>query len=370
MKILVAADSFKDALPAQAVCQALAAGIRRAKPQAQITCCPLADGGEGTLDVLSAHFGLQSIEINASDPLFQPIQSTYFISQDGQTAFIEMARTAGLQLVPAHKRSATATTTIGTGQQIADAKRRGAKKLILAIGGSATNDAGIGMATALGWQFLDKNGQQLQPTGGNLIKIEQIIPPVYPFEMDVEVICDVQNPLFGNTGAAHVFARQKGASDADIELLDAGLRQIIAQLEKQGIDYPSPFTAGSGAGGGMGFGTLFFLGATLRPGVDLLMDLINFEEKLSQATLLVSGEGKIDGQTTHGKLLQGLCRRAAKYEVPVVAFCGRLEASQDQIREIGLTNAVCINTDFSAPLAELLAATAVHLERAAFEFFV
>ncbi len=362
-KILIAADSFKDALDARPVCEALARGFRRADPLCETYCFPLADGGEGTYDVLAQHLGLEPVVVAACDPLQRPIKAVYGLSADGYTAFIEMAKTAGLQQLTEAERNALKTNTYGTGLQIADALRRGARRLVLAIGGSATNDAGIGMAAALGWQFLDARDQPLAPTGENLINIHRIVPPVTPLpDCSVEVICDVTNPLFGPTGAAHVYARQKGADDTAIEQLDAGLRHFAAVAD-QLTESEAP---GTGAAGGMGFGAQYFLQARLRPGIELVLDLTGFDAQLAWADQVVTGEGKIDGQTAHGKLIQGICRRAAAAGKPVIAFCGRLDAAEADIKALGLQAAYSINGPGPVrDLAAALKATAENLEQAA-----
>jgi len=365
MNVLIATDSFKDALPAIEVCRAIEAGIRSANPQANTRLCPLADGGEGTYEVLASALALQHIETTACDPLFRPITAAYGYGVDGKTAFIEMAKTAGLQLLLPEERNPLLTTSYGVGLHIADAIQRGAQHIVLAIGGSATNDAGIGMAAALGWQFLDKNGISLQPVGKSLGQIKSIVPPALRPNVSVEVICDVTNPLFGPTGAAHVYARQKGADDAVIGQLDEGL-QHFARLAEQ-ID---PNVPGAGAAGGMGFGAMYFLNASLRRGVDVILDLLDVSAKLNWADLVVTGEGKIDFQTAHGKLVQGLCRRAAQYDTPVIAFCGRLEATEKEILDIGLHAAYCINDPAEeTSLAEMLKNTGINLEKTARQVF-
>lgn len=358
MNILIATDSFKDALPAIEVCRAIEAGIRSANPEATIRLCPLADGGEGSYEVLAGALALQQVETSACDPLFRPITAAYGYGADGKTAFIEMAKTAGLQLLLPKERNPMLTSSFGVGRQIADAIQRGVQHIVLAIGGSATNDAGIGMAAALGWQFLDINGVALQPVGGSLGRIKTIVAPRYRPKVSVEVICDVTNPLFGPTGAAWVYARQKGGDDTVIRQLDEGL-QHFARLAGQ-ID---PLVPGAGAAGGMGFGAMYFLNAGLRRGVDVVLDMLDVAAKLNWADLVVTGEGKIDFQTAHGKLIQGLCRRAAQYDTPVIAFCGRLEATEKEIREIGLHAAYCINDPAEeTSLAEMLKNTGANLE--------
>ncbi len=370
MNVLIAADSFKDALPALEVCQAIGAGIRSVRPELKIRLCPLADGGEGTYAVLAKALGLQPVEVEALDPLFRPITATYGCSAGGETAFVEMAKTAGIQLLAPTERNPLFTTSFGTGLQIADAMRQGAKHLILAVGGSATNDAGIGMAAALGWKFLDKNGAVLSPTGGNLIHISAIVPPSDGIlRVNTEIICDVTNPLFGPTGAACVYARQKGADDAIIAQLDSGLQHFAQIAAKSGFT-ADPEYPGAGAAGGMGFGAKCFLQAELKRGIELVLNLLDFEKHLSWADIIVTGEGKIDSQTAQGKLVQGLCQRAMKQDKPVIAFCGRLEANVAEIREIGLKAAYSINDPAEqTSLAVMLKNTGTNLERVARQVF-
>jgi glycerate 2-kinase len=365
MNVLIAADSFKDALSAEDVCFALARGIGQAWPSAQLHCFPLADGGEGTFEVLSAHLQLQKITVSTCDPLQRPLEAPYGLSAHGKTAFIEMAMTAGLPLLRPEERNPLETTTFGMGLQIADALRHGAAHIILAIGGSATNDAGMGMAAALGWRFYDAQGPIDVPTGKDLGRIERIEPPAISLpSCTVEVICDVTNPLYGPFGAAFVYARQKGADDDAIEQLDKGLEHFASFFP-----HISPHTAGAGAGGGMGFAALAFLAARLRRGIDLVLDLTRFEEALVNTDLVVTGEGKIDAQTAHGKLIHGICRRAALHTKPVVAFCGKLEATETEIRQIGLQQAWSINPPEMTDLQLMLQNTKNNLENTAKNMF-
>lgn len=361
--ILIAADSFKDALPAMQVCEAIERGILRVQPRAETRCLPLADGGEGTFEVLSQHLGLIPVETNACDALLRPIRAVYGLSADGHCAFIELAKTAGIQLLNQNERNPLNTSTFGVGLQLADALRRGAREIILAIGGSATNDAGMGMAAALGWQFSDENGALLPASGAALGRVRHALPPAQFPDVSLQVICDVTNPLYGPQGAARVYGPQKGADAASVEILDAGLRHFSAVVGPA----VSPETPGAGAAGGMGFGAMVFLNAQLRRGIDLVLDLSGFEEYLAQSDMIITGEGKLDGQTAAGKLIQGICRRAAGK--PVVAFCGKVDASTAALQAIGLQEAVCINPDTSLPLHEMLAATAQNLEAAAAAYF-
>lgn len=367
MKILIAADSFKDALPARQVCHALMLGVKAAIPDAEIRCCPLADGGEGTLEVLTDTLKLRNIRASVYDPLLRLKEAKFGYSNKKKTALIEMAQTAGLQLLLPEERNPLLTSTFGMGLQIIDAVNMGAREIILAIGGSATNDAGAGMAAVLGWQFLDKNNENILPCGEALGRINRIIPPVNPVAANFTVICDVKNPLLGPNGATHVYGRQKGADNQMITQLEAGM-QHFAALVKTVVPGADPDFPGAGAAGGLGFGAMTFLNAQLRSGIDLVLDLSGFEKHLEWADLLITGEGKIDGQTSHGKLIQGLCQRAAGFEVPVIAFCGKLEADEKTIAEIGLKAAYSINEP-GKTLPEMLTGTAENLEKTARQIF-
>lgn len=367
MNILIATDSFKDALPAKLACRALMKGIQAALPDAEIRCCPLADGGEGTLEVLSDALKLRNFRASVCDPLLRRKDAKFGYSNKKKIALIELAQTAGLQLLSPEERNPLLTSTYGVGLQIIDALYLGATEIILAIGGSATNDAGAGMASHLGWRFLDQNGISIIPTGEALSGIVRIIPPVNPATANFTVICDVKNPLLGPNGATHTYARQKGADDQMIAQLEAGMQHFTA-LVKTVVPDADPDFPGAGAAGGLGFGAMTFLNARLRSGIDVVLDLINFEAHLEWADLLITGEGKIDNQTGNGKLIQGLCQQAARYDVPVIAFCGALEADEKTIAEIGLKAAYSINEPGKS-LREMLAGTAENLEKTARRVF-
>jgi glycerate kinase len=364
MHVLIACDSFKDALDAENVCAAIARGLKAAHPGIETTEMPLSDGGEGVLDILRKALALRTVSCAATDPLGRPLTASYGLSEDGGTALVEMATASGLQMLTLEERDPLLTSTYGTGQLLADAKARGASTALLAIGGSATNDAGIGMAAALGWQFRDAQGAPVKPDGGNLQRIARIVPPPAPLFDKVEVLCDVTNPLYGPNGAAWIYGPQKGGTRESLTHLDDGLRHIAGlvatQLGKPGLaDVP-----GAGAAGGLGFGGMAFLDATLKRGIEMVLDLVGFDAAVARADLVITGEGHIDGQSLSGKLIQGVCRRAGT--TPVIALCGKLSASEEDVRAVGLQAARCINT-VPRPLTEMLAATGENLERTAAE---
>jgi glycerate kinase len=323
---------------------------------------PLSDGGEGLLDVLRAPLGLHRVEVQVADPLGRQISARYGLSADRKTCVVEMAEASGLQRLTSAERDPRKTSTFGTGQLLADARMRGARRAILAIGGSATNDAGIGAAVALGWGFLDAHGKGLAPDGGHLRDIAKLVPAPPPFD-SMEVLCDVTNPLYGQSGAAWVYGRQKGGSDAVLAELDEGLKHL-ASLVKTQLSRDVAELPGAGAAGGLGYGAVAFLGAQLRRGIEIVLDLTGFDPAAREADVIVTGEGHLDGQSAQGKLIQGLCQRAKGKKV--IALCGKLSATPQQIETIGLAAAYSINRE-ERPLAEMLANTAINLERTAAE---
>ncbi len=341
MKFLLAPDKFRGSLTAYEVCQAMNDGIREVIPEAKIVLLPMADGGEGTAEILTLNAAGQMHTAFVSDPLGRLIEAEYGLSADGQTAYIEMATASGLRLLHAGERNPLKTTTFGSGQLILEASEKGARHIILGIGGSATTDGGIGMAAALGWQFLDANGSPLPPNGESLIKINQIIPPPQLPELTVEVACDVTAPLFGPDGAAHVYAPQKGADAEMVAQLELGL-QHLAWVVKRDFDVDIAHVAGTGAAGGLGFGALFFLNAILKEGVKIVMEQTHFESHLADTDLVLTGEGKIDEQTLQGKLIAGIAGAAQKRDIPVAALCGALMVSPSDLAHLGISYATSI----------------------------
>ena len=365
MRYLIATDSFKDALPAAEVCAAIARGLRLGDPSASTVLLPLADGGEGTAEVLTTLTQGEQIHCRVCDPLGRPVEAHYGWQTTSKTAFIDMAAASGLQLLQPEERNPMLTSTYGTGELIRDAVSRGAAKIVLGIGGSATNDGGMGMAIALGHQFLDAEGERLSGTGADLQKVSKWLPTeeVVPA---VEVLCDVDNPLCGpDRGAAYVYGPQKGATPEQVVQLDQGLEQLAAIVQqKTGGAFAS--VPGAGAAGGLGFGALAFLAASLRSGIQTVLEYAAFDQHLANCDVVITGEGKLDDQTLQGKLIQGLCSRAAAQQKPVIALCGAMLASPEAIRAIGLKAAFSIQTQ-PRSLAEALQLTAVDLAGTAFQ---
>lgn len=324
---------------------------------------PLSDGGEGTAKVLNWHLGGELVGVAVNDPLFRPVVAHYF--SFGKMAFVEMAQASGLQLLRQEERNPLKTSTFGTGELVLDAIRRGVSEIYLAIGGSATNDAGMGMAAALGWRFFAKNGIELAPIGENLGKVYRLEPPdALPPNPQFTVLCDVTNPLYGPTGASQVFAPQKGADATAVQLLDDGLKHfstVVAQTF--GKDFSQK--AGAGAAGGLGFGAMAFLGAVVRSGASTIMELVGFEEVIENMDLVITGEGKLDGQTSRGKLVGAVCEKANAAGVPVVAICGEVEATQAEVVALGLKQAIGMRLP-GEPLANSIARTTIALEDSAY----
>lgn len=345
MKILIAPDSFKDALSSTEVARAIEAGVHLACPDIETQIFPMADGGEGSSEILGHHFRAKKVRVEVEDALGRPTTASYYFSPHTHTAFIEMAEASGLQKIAVDNRDCMHASTFGTGQLISHAADAGAKRIVLAIGGSATNDAGMGMASALGFRFYDDKNNLLKGNGEQLNRLHHFDDSKVTLSDDVqvEVICDVDNPLYGEKGAAYVYARQKGANDSEIKQLDDGLTNFARVVQQQqSIDISN--IPGAGAAGGLGAGSMVFLKASLHKGIDLMMEMTNFDRQLSGIDLVITGEGKIDAQTIHGKLIQGITQHARKFSVPVVAFCGMLDLEPRQVDELGLKAAFSIQS--------------------------
>ena len=297
----------------------------------------MADGGEGTCELLTEYFQGSVISIVVTGPLFERIDATYGISKDGFTAFIEMAKASGLQLVNPKNRNPLLTTSFGTGELIRHALDRGVTKILLGIGGSATNDGGMGMAQALGFEFLDSNNNPLRPIGDDLIRLHSIgTDHIHPRIKEVEFVamCDVDNPLFGPKGAAYVYAPQKGANDATTKLLDEGLRNFESVIQKTfnaTADFP-----GAGAGGGLPGGAKSFLNMSIHRGMDYIIKTTGLEAKIRHADLIITGEGKIDRQTLAGKVVMAIGRLGLKYDKQVIAITGKCELPIRELQRMGI----------------------------------
>ena len=343
-KIVIASDSFKGSVSSLEVADACEKGIRKVYPQCEIVKLPIADGGEGTIEALVTATAGTRITCLVHNPLMQPIEAAYGILGDKRTAVIEMAAASGLPLITSEQRNPMQTTTYGTGELIRDALKRGCREFLIGIGGSATNDAGTGMLQALGFQFLDEAGQVLGQGGEILSHIARIDKSRIAKELNqcrFIVACDVNNPFSGPQGAAYVFAPQKGADATTVTLLDHGLKhfaRLISQTEKVDIDT----IPGAGAAGGLGGGCIAFLHAQLKPGIDTVLDALEFARQMEGADLIITGEGKMDAQTIMGKAPIGILRAAQQQHIPVIALAGCVEDSE-QLHKAGFQAICCIH---------------------------
>lgn len=340
MRILLAPDKFKGCLSADEVAAAMAEGLRRADPSVELDLCPMADGGEGTVWALVLATGGRFITRGVTGPLAEmKVDATFGMLGDGQTAVIEMAAASGLALLKPEQRDPLSTTTFGTGELLLAAAEEGAHRVILGIGGSATVDAGIGCAQACGLPVILEGGEPLSPTeplcGRDLDLVLMIKHGRGSAveRMRITVACDVTNPLFGPNGAAPVFGAQKGATEEQTAQLDGALRRLAERTGK----LPEANTPGAGAAGGLGFGMLAFFGATLERGIDVVTDAVKLRERMREADLCITGEGRLDAQTLHGKAPIGVARLCKEVGVPCIALAGSLGPQLDALHDEGLT---------------------------------
>lgn len=343
MKIVAAMDSFKGSMSSMTAGRAVETGIRRVYPEAQVCVRSLADGGEGTVEALIQGMGGIIVNCDVTGPLGEMVSCEYGVLDDGMTAVIEIARAAGLTLIPKAERNPLFSTTYGVGEVIRHAVKRGCRKFIVGIGGSATNDGGIGMLQALGFSVLDKEGKQVGFGAGELerivrIKDENRLPELK--ECTFRIACDVTNPLCGPQGASAVYGPQKGATPAMVKRMDAGLEQF-ARVSKEAFPAADAAYPGTGAAGGLGFAFQTFLNGVLESGVKIVLEETNLAEYMQDADYVITGEGRLDGQTVQGKAPIGVAGLAKKYGKPVIAFSGSVGA------DAGLCNNAGIDAFFS-----------------------
>lgn len=319
-------------------CSAVEKGLLTVFPDATVIKIPLGDGGDGTLDALKHSMNGDIINVMVNDPLFRKIEAKYLFNRQSETAFIEMSEASGLRLLKKEERNCLYTSSYGTGELIIHALNNGAKSICLGIGGSATNDAGIGMATALGFQFFDRNAHELHPIGNNLDQITQIgtskATPLLK-GVDFKVACDVNNTFYGEKGAAYVYGPQKGANQEVVDHLDAGL-QNIASIFKNMFKIDVQNIPGTGAAGGMGGGSIAFLRAKLISGIEMVKEIVDFNSKIEDADWIITGEGMLDNQTFSGKTIDGVIASAKKNNIPIAAFCGSVNMTIQEQKEFGL----------------------------------
>ncbi|WP_305818122.1 glycerate kinase [Photobacterium leiognathi] len=363
MKIIIAPDSYKESLTAMEVATAIENGFRQVIPNAEYIKLPMADGGEGTVQSLVDASNGTIIERSVTGPLGEQVNGFFGLMGDGKTAIIEMAAASGLHLVSPELRNPMLTTSFGTGELILAALDKGVEHIIVGIGGSATNDGGIGMAQALGVRFLDKNNKQISYGGGVLDRLHHIdISNIDPrlVSVKLEVACDVDNPLCGEKGASQVFGPQKGATPEMVTQLDNNLAHY-AEIIKRDLGKDVKDMAGAGAAGGMGAALLGLFNAQLRPGIEIVMDAVNLADALKDADLVITGEGRIDSQTIHGKTPIGVARAAKRFNKPVIGIAGSLSYDCNVVHEHGI-DAVFSVVPRSVSLAEALAEAAINVE--------
>ena len=351
-KILLVPDSFKGTLSSRQVCQVMAGQLRRFFPQAQVKSIPVADGGEGSVEAFLAAAGGERRTRTVTGPFGEPVEAFYGVLGDGRTAVIEMAACAGLPLAEGRLNPERATT-YGVGELLLAAKEAGCTKAILGLGGSCTNDGGVGAAAALGAKFTRADGAAFIPTGGTLGEIAALdVSPVAQAlqGMELTAMCDIDNPLYGEAGAAAVFAPQKGADAAMVARLDAGLRHL-GQVAARCLGRDFSHLPGAGAAGGLGFGMAAFCGAQLRMGIDAVLDAVGFDSLLPGTDMVFTGEGKIDSQSARGKVVSGVAARCRKAGVPVVAVVGQIGQGFEEMYQQGLTAVFSINRA-AQPFAE------------------
>lgn len=365
MRIVIAPDSFKGCLNALNAAHAMRRGVQRVYPDSIIEMIPMADGGEGTVEAILCAVRGEKIKIDVTDPLGRSIVATYALIDGGETAIIEMAAASGLTLLSSQERNPSVTSTQGTGLLIKNALDRGVKKILLGIGGSATNDGGAGLALALGVKLMDAKGNSLPQGGAALADLANIdmsgLDPRIA-NVQIEVACDVENPLCGPEGASVVYGPQKGANPEDIQVMDKALEKFGEVLSRvAGTNLLE--LVGGGAAGGLGAGVVGFLGAKLRPGSQMVLDVANADEKIKHADLVLTGEGRTDFQTAYGKVPVGVSALAQKYSVPVLVISGSVEGSPDFLADAGISSCFSV-AEGPATLEEALLKAEQQLERA------
>lgn len=343
-KVVLVPDSFKGTLSSSKVCEIMENKIKEHFPQCDVISIPVADGGEGSVDCFLAAVGGEKVGIKVKNPYFEEMEAFYGLVDNGKTAVIEMAACAGLPLVEDRKNPAK-TTTYGVGQLILDAARRGVKKIIVGLGGSCTNDGGCGAASAIGVKFINKNGEEFIPTGGTLNEIDSIDMSCKAEVLkDIEIItmCDIDNPMYGPNGAAHVFAPQKGADREMVLHLDKGIKHL-SEVIKKDLNRGLAEIPGTGAAGAMGAGMLAFFDSTLQMGIETVLDTVKFDSLVSDADMIFTGEGKFDGQSLRGKVVMGVAKRAAYAKIPVIVIAGGADLDIDEAYNLGVTSVFTIN---------------------------
>lgn len=368
-KIILAPDKFKGSLTGMEFCDAIESGIRKFTSDIEIIKLPLADGGDGTIEVLNFYLEGEMIGVEVHDPLHRKITASYLYSEGKKTAYIEMAEASGFRLLKGDETNPMLTSTYGTGELIKDALDRGVNHIILGIGGSATNDAGLGMARALGYSFYNQEKKKLKGLGEDLKLLDFInSSAIHPRlkEVKFEVACDVDNPLYGENGAAYIYSPQKGATPEMVLELDAGLQNFNEVVKRQ-FETDLQEISGAGAAGGLGAGCILFLNAALNSGIDLIKKEANFDKNCKGADWIITGEGKLDDQTFSGKVIRGVLDSISDQKLAI--FCGLVDLEEERIKELKIEHIAEIASCASSTEDSIQNAF-VYLEKSAEEFAI
>lgn len=343
-KVVLIPDSFKGTLSSSKICEIIGGRVEEHFPGCEVVSIPVADGGEGSVDCFLTALGGEKVHLTVKNPYFEDMESFYGIIDEGRTAVIEMAACAGLPLVE-DRRDPRKTTTYGVGQLILDAANRGVSKIVVGLGGSSTNDGGCGAAAAIGVNFYNEKGEKFIPTGGTTNEIARIDLSEKSTALEgIEIVtmCDIDNPMYGKTGAAHVFGPQKGADPEMVLFLDAGIKHLAEVINKDlGMDLS--VVPGTGAAGAMGAGMIAFFGSKLQMGIETVLDTVNFSDVIEGADAIFTGEGKIDFQSLRGKVVIGVARRAKTKGVPVIVVAGGADNGIEEAYEVGVSAIFTIN---------------------------
>jgi len=372
MKVLLIPDKFKGSISAKGVVAAITKGIEKVDSKVETISIMASDGGDGFLNAVAENIDHQRITDSTIDPIGRAIEAEYLISKDERKAYIELAKASGLELLENKELDVMHASTLGTGSQVSQVISRGAKEIYIGLGGSATNDAAIGIAHALGYVFFDVNGKRLQPISRNLSQIDKIELPENMKQLNAVsffAVNDVDNPLFGSNGAAYTYARQKGASEEQVEELDRGLRNL-SEVVKQQLRKDYATLAGAGAAGGTAYGLKIFLNATFISGINFILGLSGVENLLKEEKFdyIITGEGKFDDQTLHGKLIKGVVDLGNRFNVPVIVVCGKVDVEQNELGKLGLA-AVLEIADNTKPLQYNMEHASDLIENRISEFF-
>lgn len=343
-KVVLIPDSFKGTLSSAKVCEIIEKKIKEHFPSCEVVSIPVADGGEGSVDCFLSAVGGEKLSIKVKNPFFEDMKAFYGLIDNGKTAIIEMATCGGLPIVEDRKNPGK-TTTYGVGQLILDAAERGVKKIIVGLGGSCTNDGGCGAAAAIGIKFFNTKGEEFIPTGGTLYEIDRIdMSAKAPVLNGVEIVtmCDIDNPMYGPNGAAHVFGPQKGADSEMVLLLDEGIKSL-SEVIKKDLDKDLGEIPGTGAAGAMGAGMIAFFDSKLQMGIETVLDTVNFNSVICDADMIFTGEGKLDCQSLRGKVVIGVSKRARHAKVPVIVIAGGADLDIEEVYNFGVTSVFTIN---------------------------